>query len=276
MRFLFPRINLFPGLKYRRPCRNSSANWSSPKITFEPEPVRKLTLREPKTYYPFPPPYQSHGPHEDLLVRLKPEGWVGLFALDRLGGRVRAMVRDWNMAVDSVLRPNEDPATIQTHASKVVPLANRAVEELHELAAAFKATAGYGDVERFRAAIDQICRTWHDCVAWEADNCFFRNLDQETAWRSVMLQGATRSIIFPFSNAWDQFIQGLPLLREGRLLQMSIFISSDSLWARRSEAAGEIADLNESTLPSLFIPDPSIPSIHELCPQLSEWQDARA
>ena len=273
MRFLFPRLNLFPGIT-RPPCRGSSARWPSPKMKFEPEPTRKLTLREPKTHYPFPPPYQSHGCHEDLLVRLKPEGWVGLFTLDRLSGRVPAMARDWNMAVDSVLEADEQPESIQEHASKVVPLANRAVEELRELVAASKAATEYGDIQRFRAAIDQICRTWHECVAWEATNCFFRRGDAEDVWRSVALQGVTRGVIVPMANLWEQFIQGLPLLQEGRTLQMNVFITSDSLWSRRSEAVDGTIDLFEISLPSLLIPKPTLPDIRELCPQLSEWHES--
>lgn len=276
MRFLFPRLNLFPGLTHRSPCRGSSARWPTPKIKFEPEPSRKLTLRDAKTHYPFPPPYQSHGCHEDLLARLKPEGWVGLFALDRLSGRVRAMARDWNMAVDSVLEPEEEPVSIQEHASKVVPLANRAVEELRELVASSKAAKEYGDIQRFRAAIDQVCRTWHECVAWEATNCHFRHGDAEDVWRSVALQGVTRGVIVPLAGLWEQFMRGLPLLLEGRDLQMNVFITSDSLWSRRSEAVDGTMDLLETSLPSLLISKPTLPDIRELCPQLSEWHESDA
>jgi len=276
MRFLFPRLNLFPGLTPRAPCRGSSARWPASKIKFEPEPSRKLTLRDAKTHYPFPPPYQSHGCHEDLLARLKPEGWVGLFALDRLSGRVRAMARDWNMAVDSVLEPEEAPVSIQEHASKVVPLANRAVEELQELVASSKAAKEYGDIQRFRAAIDQVCRTWHECVAWEATNCHFRRGDAEDVWRSVALQGVTRGVIVPLAGLWEQFMRGLPLLLDGRDLQMNVFITSDSLWSRRSEAVDGTMDLLETSLPSLLISKPSLPDIRQLCPQLSEWHESDA
>jgi hypothetical protein len=243
-------------------------------MKFEPEPTRKLTLREPKTHYPFPPPYQSHGCHEDLLVRLKPEGWVGLFTLDRLSGRVRAMARDWNMAVDAVLEPEAEPESIQQHAAKVVPLANRAVEELRELVAASKAAKEYGDVQRFRAAIDQVCQTWHECVAWEATNCHFRRGVAEDVWRSVALQGVTRAVIVSLAGLWEQFVRGLPLLLEGRDLQMNVFITSDSLWTRRSEAVDGTMDLMENSLPSLLISKPTLPDIRELCPQLSEWHES--
>lgn len=274
MRFLFPRLNLFPKLNPRSPCRGSSARWPAPKIKFEPEPSRKLTLRDAKTHYPFPPPYQSHGCHEDLLARLKPEGWVGLFALDRLSGRVRTMARDWNMAVDSVLEAEEEPASMQEHAAKVVPLANRAVEELRELVASSKAATEYGDIQRFRTAIDQVCQTWHECVAWEATNCHFRRGDAEDVWRSVALQGVTRGVIVPLAGLWEQFVRGLPLLLEGRDLQMNVFITSDSLWSRRSEAVDGTMDLLETSLPSLLISKPALPDIRELCPQLSEWHES--
>lgn len=201
---------------------------------------------------------------------------MGLFALDRLSGRVRAMARDWNMAVDSVLEPEEEPVSIQEHASKVVPLANRAVEELRELVASSKAAKEYGDIQRFRAAIDQVCRTWHECVAWEATNCHFRRGDTEDVWRSVALQGVTRGVIVPLAGLWEQFVRGLPLLLEGRDLQMNVFITSDSLWSRRSEAVDGTMDLLETSLPSLLISKPSLPDIRQLCPQLSEWHESDA
>lgn len=201
---------------------------------------------------------------------------MGLFALDRLSGRVRAMARDWNMAVDSVLEPEEEPVSIQEHASKVVPLANRAVEELRELVASSKAAKEYGDIQRFRAAIDQVCRTWHECVAWEATNCHFRRGDAEDVWRSVALQGVTRGMIVPLAGLWEQFVRGLPLLLDGRDLQMNVFITSDSLWSRRSEAVDGTMDLLETSLPSLLISKPSLQDIRQLCPQLSEWHESDA
>ena len=209
-------------------------------------------------------------------MQLKPEGWVGLFVLDRMSGRIRTMARDWNMAVDSVLESDDEPASIQEHAAKVVPLANRAMEELRELVAASKAATEYGDVQRFRAAIDQVCQTWHECVAWEATNCHFRRGDAEDVWRSVALQGVTRAVIVSLSGLWEQFVRGLPLLLEGRDLQMNVFITSDSLWTRRSEAVDGTMDLTENSLPSLLISKPTLPDIRELCPQLSEWHESDA
>ena len=275
MRNFFRGLNLFPKPpKARFPRTNLRLQPQA--VQNRPSGPRKITLREARTRYPFPPPYQSHGCHEDLLVQLKPEGWVGLFVLDRMSGRIRTMARDWNMAVDSVLEADEQPETIQEHASKVVPLANRAVEELRELVAASKAATEYGDIQRFRAAIDQVCQTWYECVAWEASNCFFRRGDTEDVWRSVALQGVTRGVIVPMSNLWEQLIKGLPLLQEGRTLQMNAFITSDALWSRRSEAVDGITDLHEASLPSLLIGKPSLPDIRELCPQLSEWHESES
>jgi len=209
-------------------------------------------------------------------VQLKPEGWVGLFVLDRMSGRIRTMARDWNMAVDSVLEPDDEPASIQEHAAKVVPLANRAVVELRELVAASKAATEYGDIQRFRAAIDQVCQTWHECVAWEATNCHFRRGDAEDVWRSVALQGVTRAVIVSLAGLWEQFVRGLPLLLGGRTVQMNVFITSDSLWSRRSDAVDGTMDLTENSLPSLLITKPTLPDIRELCPQLSEWHESDA
>jgi len=275
MRNFFRGLNLFP--------KPPKARFPRTNLRLQPQAVqnqlsgpRKITLREARTRYPFPPPYQSHGCHEDLLVQLKPEGWVGLFILDRMSGRIRTMARDWNMAVDSVLESDDEPASIQVHAAKVVPLANRAVEELRELMAASKAATEYGDIQRFRAAIDQVCQTWHECVAWEAANCHFRRGDAEDVWRSVALQGVTRAVIVSLAGLWEQFVRGLPLLLEGRTLQMNVFITSDSLWTRRSEAVDGTMDLIESYLPSLLISKPTLPDIRELCPQLSEWHESDA
>ena len=275
MRNIFRGLNLFPKPpKPRLP--KTSLRLQPQAVQNQPLGPRKITLREARTRYPFPPPYQSHGCHEDLLVQLKPEGWVGLFVLDRMSGRIRTMARDWNMAVDSVLESDDEPASIQEHAAKVVPLANRAVEELRELVAASKAATEYGDVQRFRAAIDQVCQTWHECVAWEATNCHFRRGDAEDVWRSVALQGVTRAVIVSLSGLWEQFVRGLPLLLEGRDLQMNVFITSDSLWTRRSEAVDGTMDLLENSLPSLLISKPTLPDIRELCPQLSEWHESDA
>ena len=275
MRNLFRGLNLFPKPPKARVPR-TSIRIQPQAVQNQPSGPRKITLREAKTRYPFPPPYQSHGCHEDLLVQLKPEGWVGLFVLDRMSGRIRTMARDWNMAVDSVLESDDEPASIQEHAAKVVPLANRAVEELRELVAASKAATEYGDVQRFRAAIDQVCQTWHECVTWEATNCHFRRGDAEDVWRSVALQGVTRTVIVSLAGLWEQFVRGLPLLLEGRTLQMNVFITSDSLWSRRSEAVDGTMDLMENYLPSLLIPKPTLPDIRELCPQLSEWHESDA
>ena len=275
MRNFFRGLNLFQVPRKARSPR-TSLRIHSQSVQNQPLEPRKITLREAKTRYPFPPPYQSHGCHEDLLAQLKPEGWVGLFALDRMSGRIRTMARDWNMAVDSVLESDDEPASIQEHAAKVVPLANRAMEELRELVAASKAATEYGDVQRFRAAIDQVCQTWHECVAWEATNCHFRRGDAEDVWRSVALQGVTRAVIVSLSGLWEQFVRGLPLLLEGRDLQMNVFITSDSLWTRRSEAVDGTMDLTENSLPSLLISKPTLPDIRELCPQLSEWHESDA
>ena len=260
----------------RSPYPGISTCWPSAKYRFEPNPNRRLTLREARTHYPFPPPYQSHGYHEDLLAQLKPQGWVGLFAFDRLSRRVQAMVKDWNMAVDSVLQSDAGPTSIQEHSAKIGPLANRAVIELRELVAGSKAAMEYGDIERYRAAIDQICRTWHECVAWEATHCYFRHEDAEDAWRSLALQGVTRSIIVPLAGLWEQFVQGLPLMLKGRTLQMNVFITLDSLWSRRLEAAYGTLELIEESLPSLLISKPSLLNIQDHCPQLSEWHESDA
>ena len=270
MRNLFRGLNLFPKpLKARLP--RTSLSIQPQAFQNQPEGPRKLTLREVRTRYPFPPPYMSHGQYEDIISNLRPEGWVGLFVLDRMSGRVRSMCRDWNMAVDSTLESDEEPESLQAHGAKFTPLAERAVMELKEIADAARAVCENGDIQRLRRGIDQVCAIWHECVAWEAANCTFRRGEVGDVWRCVALQGVSRGVVVPMADMWRQFVRNLPSMLEGRVMQLSAYISSDPLWSRRMNAVSGTEDLQEWNLPKLFLDKPELPNILDLCPQLSEW-----
>jgi len=272
MRNFFRGLNLFP--------KPPKARLPRTRIRIQPQAVqneplgpRRITLREVRSRYPFPPPYMSHGQYEDIIAKLQPEGWVGLFVLDRMSGRVRSMCRDWNMAVDSVLESNDEPECLQAHGAKFVPLAERAARDLKEMADAARAVCEHGDVQRLRRGIDQVCAIWYECVAWEAANCTFRRREAGDVWRSVALQGVTRGVVVPMADMWRQFVRNLPRMLEGRVMQLSAYITSDPLWSRRMNSVTGTEDLQEWNLPKLFLDKPELPNILDLCPQLSEWSE---
>jgi len=83
----------------------------------------------------------------------------------------------------------------------------------------------------------------------------------------------TRGVVVPMADMWRQFVRNLPRMLEGRVMQLSAYITSDPLWSRRMNSVSGTEDLQEWNLPKLFLDKPELPNILDLCPQLSEWSE---